>query len=311
VAFTTAALLLPAACSAQSCPPAPRTVQGSQTAPLADVRWLAADALEGRAAGSEGGRCAAEYLGASFAAIGLEPAGSGGEWRQPFALRVGAEMAVANRLAVAGRTLELGRAWSPYGFAASGVIEGPLLYRGSGVARPGGERPVPVSGRIVVLEKETPGASGVYADPHFKATIASRQGARAEVANVIGLLPGSDPVLRDEVVIVGAHFDHLGRGGEGSRAAGSSEIYNSADDNASGTAAMLEVARRVSEGARPARSILFIAFDAEERGLLGSEHYVDEPVRPLARTVAMLNLDMVGRLGSGPLTVLGMGSATG
>ena len=133
----------------------------------------------------------------------------------------------------------------------------------------------------------------------------------AEVANVIGLLPGSDPVLRDEVVIVGAHFDHLGRGGEGSRAAGSSEIHNGADDNASGTAALLEVARRVSEGARPAWSILFIAFDAEERGLLGSGHYVDEPVRPLARTVAMLNLDMVGRLGSGPLTVLGMGSATG
>jgi len=101
VAFTTAALLLPAACSAQSCPPAPRTVQGSQGAPLAAVRWLAADALEGRAA---------EYLGASFAAIGLEPAGSGGEWRQPFALRVGAELAGANRLAVAGRTLELGRA---------------------------------------------------------------------------------------------------------------------------------------------------------------------------------------------------------
>jgi hypothetical protein len=129
--------------------------------------------------------------------------------------------------------------------------------------------------------------------------------------NVAGLLRGSDPALAGEVVIVGAHHDHLGWGGEGSLAPDTRAIHNGADDNASGTAALLEIARRLMEGPRPARSVLFLAFGGEERGLLGSSHYVENPLLPLERTVAMLNLDMVGRLGTGrPLTVFGVATAT-
>ena len=109
--------------------------------------------------------------------------------------------------------------------------------------------------------------------------------------NVVGLLAGSDPELRDEWVIVGAHLDHEGAVG--------ARVYAGADDNASGVAGILAMAaagaRAARDGFRPRRSILLAAWNAEERGLLGSWSYVERPLVPLARTVAMLNLDMIGR----------------
>lgn len=135
---------------------------------------------------------------------------------------------------------------------------------------------------------------------------------RATTANVLGLLRGSDPKLADEVVVVGAHFDHLGWGGEGS---GSLEpqqpaIHNGADDNASGVAGLLEVARALA-AAPPARSVLFAAFAAEELGLLGSSHLVQNLPVPRERVVAMLNMDMIGRPKEGvKLTVSGVGTAS-
>lgn len=133
--------------------------------------------------------------------------------------------------------------------------------------------------------------------------------ALGEARNVVALIPGTDPERADEVVIVGAHYDHLGRGGEGSLDPDSREIHNGADDNASGTAALLEVAARLADGPAPARPILFIAFSGEERGLLGSAHYVQEPTVPLDEAAAMLNMDMVGRLRDNTLTVYGMVTA--
>lgn len=128
--------------------------------------------------------------------------------------------------------------------------------------------------------------------------------------NVIGLLRGSDPARRDEVVVVGAHYDHIGTGVTGSLSPERrGEVHNGADDNASGTAALLEIARQLA-ARPPARSVLFIAFSGEELGLLGSAHYVREPVVPIHRTVAMLNLDMVGRLRDGRLLALGAATAT-
>jgi len=125
--------------------------------------------------------------------------------------------------------------------------------------------------------------------------------------NVIGLLRGSDPQHRDEYIVIGAHYDHLGLGEFGSLAPGGG-IHNGADDNASGTAVLLETARRLA-GERPARSILFVAFTGEESGLLGSMHFVEAPPVPLTDMKAMLNLDMVGRLRSGGLIVYGIGTA--
>jgi hypothetical protein len=107
-------------------------------------------------------------------------------------------------------------------------------------------------------------------------------------ANVHGVVPGSDPALADEVIIYGAHIDHVGTDAEGT-------VYNGADDNASGSAVMLEMARMMARGGvEPARTVLFSAYNAEELGLIGSCHYVGEPIYPLEDTVAMLSIDMVG-----------------
>ncbi len=131
-----------------------------------------------------------------------------------------------------------------------------------------------------------------------------------EVKNVVALLPGSDSSDAREYVVVGAHYDHVGRGGPGSLAPKSTEIHNGADDNASGTAAMLELAEHYAErGERPKRSMVFAAFTAEESGLIGSNHFVDHPPVPLGKVAAMLNLDMVGRVNDETLFVGGQGTA--
>lgn len=129
------------------------------------------------------------------------------------------------------------------------------------------------------------------------------------VKNVIGVLEGQGP-LADETVVIGAHYDHVGRGGRDSAAPGSTEIHNGADDNASGTATLLEVARRLAaKPEKPARRVVFIAFTAEESGLIGSARYCQEPVFPLDKTIAMLNMDMVGRLVDDKLTIFGTGTS--
>jgi aminopeptidase YwaD len=117
--------------------------------------------------------------------------------------------------------------------------------------------------------------------------------------NVIGYLEGSDPVLKSSYVVIGAHYDHLGMGGtgSGSRFMDSLAIHNGADDNASGVAGVLELAASLgSDEPAPRRSVIFIAFDGEELGLLGSKYYVNHPVFTLKDAVAMINFDMIGRL---------------
>lgn len=135
------------------------------------------------------------------------------------------------------------------------------------------------------------------------------QRKQTEVRNVVGLLPGKGS-LAEEYLVVGAHYDHVGMGGPGSLAPGTIEVHNGADDNASGTAVLLETARQLAyDASENRRGIIFIAFTAEERGLLGSKHYVQYPPIPIEKTVAMINLDMVGRLHEGSLTAYGSGTA--
>lgn len=125
-----------------------------------------------------------------------------------------------------------------------------------------------------------------------------------QVENVVALLPGKGEHA-DEYVVIGAHYDHLGHGGPGSLAPWSHGIHHGADDNASGTSAVLELAERfVHLGPQP-RSILFIAFTGEEKGLLGSGQFVNHPPVPLGKIVAMLNLDMVGRVRGDKLLIGG------
>lgn len=127
--------------------------------------------------------------------------------------------------------------------------------------------------------------------------------------NLIGVIEGEGD-LADETIVIGGHYDHIGLGGYGSRARErKGEVHNGADDNATGTAAVLEMARRVAAGPKPKRTVVFICFSGEERGLLGSKHYVREPVFPLQNTVAMLNFDMIGTLRNNNVEVNGIGTA--
>src|SRR6202008_3030911 len=210
--------------AAQTCPDAARLTAGV-TGPLAHVRYVADDALEGRMSGTAGERCAGEYVAARFRTLGLEPAGDSWSFFQRFPL----------------------------------------------------------------VSATNPHASGGTGQ------------------NVVAMLRGS--TTPDEVVIVGAHIDHLGHGGQFSMARGDSSVHNGADDNASGVAVLLDVAERLARGPRPARSVVFVAFSGEGLGLIGSSYHTQPPVLPLARTRAMLNLDMVGRLGAGPLIVYGTDTA--
>ncbi len=225
LALAAAALAAPAL-RAQACPDAAALTSGVQP-PLAHVRYLADDALQGRMSGTPSERCAGDYIAAQFRRLRLQPAGDSGSFFQ---------------------SLSLASAINPH----------------------------------------APGGTG---------------------RNVVAILRGADPRLADEAVVIGAHYDHLGRGGQFSMARGDSSVHNGADDNASGVAVLIDLAERLSRGARPARSIVFIAFTGEEEGLLGSAFYTSHPAVPLERTRAMLNLDMVGRLGAGPLIVYGVDTA--
>jgi hypothetical protein len=212
---------------AQACPD-PALLTRGLAEPLATVRYLADDMLEGRLPGTDGERCAGDFIAARFRALGLRGAGPDGGFFQD----------------------------------------------------------VPLASTI---------------NPHAP---------MGTGRNVLALLEGSDPALRDEFVVIGAHYDHLGRGHFGSAAPDQvGEIHNGADDNASGVAAMLLAAERLASGPRPARSVLFMAFTAEESGLIGSGYFVRNPSLPLDRMRAMLNLDMVGRLEGRPLIVYGVGTA--
>ena len=135
------------------------------------------------------------------------------------------------------------------------------------------------------------------------------QRQEVEVKNVVAMLEG-DGSHGNETVVIGAHYDHLGYGGPGSFVPDKEEIHNGADDNASGTATLIEVARRLASRGEPLpRRVLFIAFTGEERGLVGSAHYVANPLVPNEDVVAMLNMDMVGRLEDDKLIVHGTGTS--
>lgn len=135
---------------------------------------------------------------------------------------------------------------------------------------------------------------------------------RAATANVIGVLPG-DPAVSPQAVVIGAHIDHLGT----DPSLTGDQIYNGAEDNASGVAALLDVARQLVQWRTGLddhersglRSVIFIVFSAEESGLLGSNHYAANPAFAHTETIAMINLDSVGRLRDNQLYLFGTGSA--
>ncbi len=183
------------------------------------VEYLADDALEGREAGTRGGREAGDYLAAQLQRLGQSGAGVDGGSFQPF-------------------------------------------------------------------------------EPNFR--------------NVLVRWEGGDPHLRNQYVVVGAHYDHIGYGTKKNSRGSVGQIHNGADDNASGASALLELAEALTLLPEPPkRSILLVFWDAEEKGMLGSKHWADHPTVPLEQIAAMLNVDMVGRLRQERLVVFGSRSAFG
>ncbi|MGO9109765.1 MAG: M20/M25/M40 family metallo-hydrolase [Thermoguttaceae bacterium] len=132
-----------------------------------------------------------------------------------------------------------------------------------------------------------------------------------EVKNVAAILPGEGP-LADEAIVLGAHYDHLGYGSQSTLPSKRGAIYHGADDNASGVAVVLEVARALAQRPqRLRRTVIIILFTGEEWGFWGSSYYVNHPIWPISKTAAMVNLDMVGRLREDALTVNSVGTGTG
>jgi hypothetical protein len=149
--------------------------------------------------------------------------------------------------------------------------------------------------------KATPGGSSSY-----------YQFFGADYRNVLVLMPGSDPELKDEYVVVSSHYDHVGFGSSRNSYGPIGRIHNGADDNASGTAGLLELIQAFGTlKPAPRRSILFAFWDAEEKGLLGSEHWVSHPTIPLKQVKLMFNVDMIGRLRDNSLEMYGTRTAAG
>jgi hypothetical protein len=194
-------------------------------------------------------------------------------------------------------------------YLASDALEGRL------VGTPGNESAaVYIARELRRLGLRPGGDSGTFFQ---RWTIASTTASRAagvadrRAQNVVAVLPGADRRLRGQAVVVGAHFDHLGIGRFGDPGPDTTaSLHNGADDNASGTAAVVEVARILAGGRpRPARTVIFVLFDAEEEGSLGASWYAGHPVVLMDSTIAMVNLDMVGRMQNRRLLALGALSA--
>ena len=172
----------------------------------------------------------------------------------------------------------------------------PVALLSGSITRAGADTLLAGAGKT--LAGLTRGATGARVELDVELT---RTQLRA--VNVIGVLPGADPALAREAVVIGAHYDHLGREG--------ASVYHGADDNASGTALVLGLARSFA-AARPPRTLVFVLFAGEELGLLGSAHHVGQPTAvPVERMAAMLNFDMVGRLAGRSLLVGGVDTGAG
>jgi hypothetical protein len=349
---------------------------------IEDVKQLAAPEMQGRGAGTKGIERAARFIEARFKALGLQPAGERGSFRQTFRVTTGAKPGPDNRLEVTGgRRLRMNTDFTPLSFSKQGEASGPVVFASFGITAPEFQhddyKDLDVKGKVVLVQRYEPRhfrkderAWTHHASLVSKAINARNRGAaaillmngdagpekgdeliqfggvagpedvgipmlqvknavgdewrkmsnvsvklrvdierrQAEVHNVIGFLPGRG----EEYVIVGAHYDHLGFGDGNSLAPSQiGQVHHGADDNASGTAGLLELARLLSaKRGDLERGVLFMAFAGEEIGLLGSSHWTKTPTKPLEHAVAMINLDMIGRMNGTKLFVGGTGTGS-
>jgi len=196
--------------------------------------------------------------------------------------------------ALAHDSLEGRRAGTQAADRAAGWIADRFAEIGLEPLGDGGSYRLPFSFPETLLRDPHAVADPHAADPHAAPDSLTAPAVRTAY-NVAGLVGGNDPALADEAIVIGAHYDHLGWGGLGSLAPGEAAIHNGADDNASGVAGVLALAEWFAAHPQP-RTLVFAAFGAEELGNIGSGAWVKDPPWPLESTIAMLNLDMVGRL---------------
>ncbi len=305
----------------------------------ATVDTLTAPEMNGRRPGTPGGDRATARLAAWLAAAGLQPGGDAGTFLQSFVVAPGRGLGPGAVLTADGRALMPGVEWTPHGGSLRGEVAGPLVFAGDDAA-------ADVRGAIVVaaptrgsrletlVAARRRGAAAVLvvgdALPALDATAApvdifsgaltraaadvlralprpvtarlvvDLAAADVRAANVVGVLPGTDPALAAETIVVGAHWDHLGAAG--------GDVYHGADDNASGTAVVVGLARAFAAAGGARRTLVFVLFGAEELGLIGSGHYVRHARLPVAQTMVMLNFDMVGRMRGETLLIGGVDS---
>ena len=167
-------------------------------------------------------------------------------------------------------------------FLASDLLEG----------RDTPSRGLDIAGEYIASQFLRLGLEPAADDEYFQSVVVKPEDPNsAKSRNVAGILRGSDPALRDTYVILSAHYDHIGLA-----QTGDDRVFNGANDDASGTAAVLEAATAMASlHPRPKRSVLFLLFCCEEKGLRGSRYYADHPLVPPAKTIAQLNLEQVGR----------------
>ena len=301
----------------------------------ADVSFLASDALEGRGTPSKGLDIAAEYIAAEFRRAGLEPAGDDGYFQTADFTLVGrSPEGVELTLDLGGRKIKVDRGSMavmepgavdlenvPMGVmtdASQDMGDKPVLVNsprtrswGNGhpplvvlmVPSPGGRTggaavlqavpspypPVLAVWDAALREGLAAGATDVKVTAHIPAPVAQPP---VKLRNVIGVLRGSDPALKDTYLVLTAHYDHLGVRGTGE----GDHIFNGANDDASGTSSVVEIAKALAAlTQRPRRSIVFLTLFGEELGDLGSRYYCQHPVFPLAKTIADINLEQLGR----------------
>jgi Peptidase family M28 len=270
------------------------------------LSFIASDSLEGRATPSRGLDLAAEYIAAQFRRAGLEPAGDDGYFQTAtFKVREQNPENFEFTVTAGDKTLHLDPGHT------SIVPEQPIrlddvpakqiaILSGRGATAPAGslltlylarsiasqlidpDRPAPA--RSVIAAPELAEFLKNARDAKFTIHVSPAIERTVKVRNVAGILRGSDPSLRDTFVLLTAHYDHLGIG------------YDGANDDGSGTVSVIEIASALAQmNPHPARSILFLTFFGEERGLMGSRYYGRHPLVPVAKTIADLNLEQIGR----------------
>lgn len=253
------------------------------------LRTLAHDSMEGRGTATPGEERAARFIASEMKKIGLKPMGDDG-----FFQRVPMAMLVTNRP---------GGVRPPAGcqagtFKLTGDTVATPLWKCVGAPAPGAA-PAPAGGtpptQVTTYRVPTnPGAAvpRLTVLPSMAVWDTMPAAARRTGRNVVGVIPGSDPKLKNEVILVMAHYDHLGIRGPG---VNGDSIYNGADDDASGTTAVLEIARALKQGKAPKRTVVFATMTGEEMGLLGTNYFIANPPFPLKTMVAGFEIEMIGR----------------